>query len=400
MKKKGLRWIGALVVLLIALTSVWLISANAAAVTINDAKLESALKTALNTTELTASKLESLTELDLSGKGITDLTGLEKAKNLRVLSLRNNQIKDLSSLASLTLLETLDVCGNKVRSLTPLSGLNNLRVLQVTDNAVSDLSPVSALKMLQFVFCERNKLNVATGSDDMLVIETMRKRGTYVELGNLSEQKPDFEEGSTSSEGVSSSTSSSTSSDSVSSSTSSSTSSEGVSSSTSSNTSSSNVSSATPSLTVNEKSSLKLDRQNGYLTGATPGTAVAQLFADLKTNGGTLKVLKSDGTAASEKEMIGTGLQVQLLDAGGKVLEQFTVLLYGDVNGDGVIDVIDLAMMRRDIVTNGQLLKGVAFKAANLYAWHMNDASDGIIDVMDLAVIRRSIIGELTISQA
>lgn len=387
MKKKGLRWIGALVVLLIALTSVWLISANAAAVIINDAKLESALKSALNTTELTASKLESLTELDLSGKGITDLTGLEKAKNLRVLSLRNNQIKDLSSLASLTLLETLDVCGNKVSSLTPLSGLNNLRVLQVTDNAVSDLSPVSALKMLQFVFCERNKLNVATGSDDMLVIETMRKRGTYVELGNLSEQKPDSEEGSTSSEGVSSSTSSSTSS-------------ESVSSSTSSNTSSGNVSSAAPSLTVNEKSNLKLDRQNGYLTGATPGTAVAQLFADLKTNGGTLKVLKSDGTAASEKEMIGTGLQVQLLDAGGKVLEQFTVLLYGDVNGDGVIDVIDLAMMRRDIVTNGQLLKGVAFKAANLYAWHMNDASDGIIDVMDLAVIRRSIIGELTISQA
>ena len=125
MKKKGIRWAVAIWAVMIVVTGAWLVSASAENATFRDVKLENALKSALNTTTLTAAKLESLTTLDLSDKGITDLTGLEKAKNLKNISLRGNQISDISALAPLTLLETIDLTENQVRSLEPLSGLNN-----------------------------------------------------------------------------------------------------------------------------------------------------------------------------------------------------------------------------------------------------------------------------------
>lgn len=358
-KKKGIRWICALLLLLIAVSGVVMIQAGAENVTFRDSKLESALKSILKVSTVTVAKMETLTDLDLSGKGITDLTGLEKAKNLKTLSLRNNQVADLSAVASMTLLETLDVCGNQVVSLTPLSGLSNLRVLQLTDNKVADLTPVAQLKMLQFLFCERNALNVAADSGDMQTVAAMRARGTFVELGNLSEQVPGEEE----------------------------------------NDPSSNTSSTTPKLTVQSGSELVLNNESKYMTGVQPGKTASALYSELNANGGTLKILKGDGTAAVETDKLGTGMKIQLLNGSGQVLEEFTVVLYGDTNGDGKINVTDLIIVRRDIVTNGQVLSDAAFEAANLKAQLQSDSEDVIINVTDLIILRKCILGALVMPQ-
>lgn len=73
------------------------------------------------TTELVAEKLEYF---ELNNVGLRDLTGLESAKNLKVLVLRDNLIQDVSPLSDLPHLQKLDLSGNKITSLSPFSGLS------------------------------------------------------------------------------------------------------------------------------------------------------------------------------------------------------------------------------------------------------------------------------------
>ena len=73
-------------------------------------------------------------------------------------------------------------------------------------------------------------------------------------------------------------------------------------------------------------------------------------------------------------------------------------LVYGDVTGDGRVNIADLALMRRDIVENGSLLTGLRFQAGNVSARTRTD-DDGKINIVDVAVMRRYIVGEQDIPQ-
>ena len=68
---------------------------------------------------------KELTSLDASSMEIRDLTGLEFAKNLEILVLRNNLIEDISPISNLASITKLDLSGNRIRNLSglvPLSG--------------------------------------------------------------------------------------------------------------------------------------------------------------------------------------------------------------------------------------------------------------------------------------
>lgn len=92
-------------------------------VNIPDAELKAALVFSLGlpygyAPDLTEGELASVTALNLNGRPITDLTGLEYAVDMN----------------------GLDMEGTLVTDLTPLSGMTNLGVLRITDNPVSDVS--------------------------------------------------------------------------------------------------------------------------------------------------------------------------------------------------------------------------------------------------------------------
>ncbi len=410
MKKNKLMFLVAVAVAVILLIiGISNAMANATEVEISDPNLKKALQEVLGVSTVTTDRLDDLEELDLSGRNIASLTGLEKAVNLRVLSLRNNRITDLTPLGSLSNLQSLDLCGNRVSALTPLGKLSDLRILHLTDNRVADLSPVANLKRLQFVFCENNALDLADGSADRKVLSTMEKRGIYLIVG---EQHPEWDvssepENNTSSD-VSSEPENNTSSD-VSSEPENNTSSD-VSSKPESNTSS-KPSSATPvvppvsspsvdRLTVKEGAAFVLNQAKAYLTGVTPGTTVDKLLAALVHTGNTLTITRPDGTPAQATDQIGTGMVVKMKSSSGMVLDSYTVVIYGDTNGDGDIDAIDLAMIRQDIVNNGTVLTGYKMAAGNLYAQLRSDPSDQTIDAIDLAVMRQCILGTQTLPQA
>ena len=91
---------------------------------------------------------DHIRELDIfiaEGRGISDLTGLEFATNLREAILGDNSITDLRPLANLIHLEELVVPGNRISDISPLAGLPNLLHLIISHNPISDLSPLAGL---------------------------------------------------------------------------------------------------------------------------------------------------------------------------------------------------------------------------------------------------------------
>ena len=94
---------------------------------------------------LTKDHMRDLDILIAEGRGISDLTGLEFAINLREAILSDNSITDLGPLANLVHLEELVLPGNRISDISPLAGLPNLLHLIISHNPISDLSPLAGL---------------------------------------------------------------------------------------------------------------------------------------------------------------------------------------------------------------------------------------------------------------
>ena len=100
---------------------------------------------------ITASGMKRLRRIDLAGKGVRDLTGLEFATNLTWLHLPDNQVSDLSPIAGLIELRELWARHNHISDISPVKGLTNLTHLELDRNQVSDISPVRNLTNLTFL---------------------------------------------------------------------------------------------------------------------------------------------------------------------------------------------------------------------------------------------------------
>ena len=107
--------------------------------------------------------LEWIEFLGLHDKGITDLTGLVFAMNLRELHISKNPITDLSPLANLMELEEIHFWHSTPPSrtgldLSPLAKLTNLRVLSLSTNGITDISPLANLESLTHLHIEENHI--------------------------------------------------------------------------------------------------------------------------------------------------------------------------------------------------------------------------------------------------
>ena len=113
---------------------VWVGSASAEVVAVPDSNLRAAIRETLALpvgaplTRQEMLKLERLDNKSTEKMGITDLTGLEYATNLRSISLNQNEITDLRPLSTLIQLESLAAWGNPISDLSPLADLTQLRV--------------------------------------------------------------------------------------------------------------------------------------------------------------------------------------------------------------------------------------------------------------------------------
>lgn len=135
-------------------------SCASAPISIPDDALELAVRNALSipTGGIYPSDMTSLTSLDASSSGISDLTGLEYATNLTSLDLSDNNISDVTPLSGLTNLQTLHLSRNNNVDVTPLSGLTSLHVLWLSSNNIVDVTPLSGLIELTFLDLDYNSI--------------------------------------------------------------------------------------------------------------------------------------------------------------------------------------------------------------------------------------------------
>ena len=113
-----------------------------------DAALREAVRETLELPAGVPLTKDHMRDLDIfiaEGRGISDLTGLEFAINLREANLGDNSITDLRPLANLIHLEELGLPENRISDISPLAGLPNLLHLIISDNPITDLSPLAGL---------------------------------------------------------------------------------------------------------------------------------------------------------------------------------------------------------------------------------------------------------------
>ena len=137
-------------------------AAPSPAVAIPDANLRAAIEAALGKTSgatITVADMKGLTELLVPGAGISDLTGLEFAVNLKHLNTQYNfNIRDVSPLAGLTNLQTFVLGCNGDSDLSPLAGLTNLTELWLAGNNIRDVSPLAGLTSLGYLVFLKNDI--------------------------------------------------------------------------------------------------------------------------------------------------------------------------------------------------------------------------------------------------
>ncbi|MEY8749949.1 DUF2252 family protein [Alkalicoccobacillus gibsonii] len=142
--------------------TVELLEAEAEVVSIEDEKLAELLldQVAANGfEELTTEAMESITELEATGAGISNINGIGHATNLTTLNLSENQISDLTPLQELTKLEDLKLESNQVTNVSPLSSLTSLKKLNLRTNSVKDLNPLQPLEQLEKLDVRENGLS-------------------------------------------------------------------------------------------------------------------------------------------------------------------------------------------------------------------------------------------------
>ncbi len=116
-----------------------------------------------------------------------------------------------------------------------------------------------------------------------------------------------------------------------------------------------------------------------YLTGMTADTTVDTLRAQLQNEETQIRVLR-DGVELSDGELVGTGCVVQCVSVNDPqtVYESVTVLLMGDVDGDGAVTQADYSAVSKAMFNPSAIAEGVYRLAADLNG-------DTVLDGFDLA---------------
>ena len=125
-----------------------------------DEKLESMMRgiTGVKDRDIMLSDVYGITDLQLYGEEISDISALAELKNLVELNLVNNNITDISALAELKNLRNLNLAHNNISDVSALAGLEKLEYLRLDNNHISDVSALRGLWRLDSLQLGENEI--------------------------------------------------------------------------------------------------------------------------------------------------------------------------------------------------------------------------------------------------
>ena len=137
-----------------------------------------------------------------------------------------------------------------------------------------------------------------------------------------------------------------------------------------------------PSLTV----------ENGKISGFnTSNLSVLDIKNKIQTSY-QVKIYHYSGTELTNEQSVGTGSIIRIVDENEIIKMEYSVVIYGDVSGDGKINSTDLLVLQRHILEI-EKLKGVFLTAGNISKNGKNPSS------LDSLLMQRHILGLQIINQ-
>ena len=134
-----------------------------------------------------------------------------------------------------------------------------------------------------------------------------------------------------------------------------------------------------------------LKHQGIYITGIPDNNnTVSEIKKNIITNLET-EIVNSKNEALSNEDKVGTNCKLQIKE-NENLLKSYEFILYGDVNGDGRINSVDLLVLQRHILEL-QFLEPIYQKAGNINKNGKKPTS------VDLLLIQRHILGLKSIEQ-
>ncbi|MGN1301128.1 MAG: leucine-rich repeat protein [Clostridia bacterium] len=128
-----------------------------------------------------------------------------------------------------------------------------------------------------------------------------------------------------------------------------------------------------------EVTSEKYEVEETNISKIQPKTTLQDLRENLSTNAEEIKVYTKDKEEVSETEILGTGAQIELKL--GDETRTFTLVIKGDINGDGEVKVSDMTIINRYRL-HKRTLEGEYLLAGDV-------TGDGVVDIKDLVKINR-----------
>lgn len=124
--------------------------------------------------------------------------------------------------------------------------------------------------------------------------------------------------------------------------------------------------------------------ENDYIKTVIEGKTAINLKSEMTNPNDQLKIYNIEGNEIKDSDTVATGYIVKLI-IDNKEYDTKTIIIKGDVNNDGEVNVADIIKLRLHVLETTKL------ETYNLYAADVND--DGYAEISDLILIRRHILG-------
>ena len=108
------------------------------------------------------------------------------------------------------------------------------------------------------------------------------------------------------------------------------------------------------SLCFKETAIIGLDSQGNVRGIPLDNNTVEFVSSQLRNTDSSLKFVKADGTVLTGTQKVGTGTRIMLMD-GNRVLDSLTIVLTGDINRDGEVNVPDVSLLAQAAVNKVEL---------------------------------------------
>ena len=122
--------------------------------------------------------------------------------------------------------------------------------------------------------------------------------------------------------------------------------------------------------------------ENGIFCCVPPNTTTEGFADQLANINPILSAVDANGSPLGANDLLGTGSTIRLLDSDSSTLDERVVIVAGDLDGDGIVTLLEIATVRLYISGSTGVLTGNALLAADVN-------HDSIINTRDVLIMRR-----------